>query len=186
MVFSEGETATFLPAVLTGKVKMVRYPEPGKELIIGTFKAGEIFAIPPALDGKAFPATAVAMEPTRILMLDRARFLKLIDESREFASVVMNRMCGILRDRADTIHILSSSSAEQRVARVLISLADQAGRRFPLKVTLRRQDIAEMAGLTLESTIRSVRRMAARGLFNIIKGKITLDSADGLERLVRS
>jgi CRP/FNR family transcriptional regulator, cyclic AMP receptor protein len=186
LIFSEGETADFLPTVLSGRVKMVRYPEPGKEVIIGTFGGGEIFAIPPALDGKAFPSTAVAMEDCRILMVPRGHFLQMLEDSSEFSATVMSRMCGILRDRADTIQILSSASAEQRVARVLLSIADQSKNGLPLKVTLRRQDIAEMSGLTLESTIRSIRKLADRGLVTIVKGKIILEESDGLVRLIRN
>lgn len=165
---------------------MVRYPEPGKEVIIGTFGSGEIFAIPPALDGKRFPSTAIAMEDSRIHILPRPQFLELLNQSPEFSAVIMQRMCGILRDRSDTIHVLSTQSAEQRIAKVLLSLVEKERAVFPFKVTLRRQDIAEMSGLTLESTIRSIRKLADRGLVNIVRGKIVLDGTDGLERLAGS
>lgn len=183
-IFSEGESAEYLPTVLSGRIKMVRYPTLGKEVIIGTFGPGEIFAIPPALDGKAFPATAVAMEKTRILFVPRPRFLELMRESDEFSAVIMNRVCGILRDRSETIQILSTASAEQRVGKVLLSLVDGNPDRLPFKVTLRRQDIAEMAGLTLESAIRSIRKLADRGLLRIVRGKIILDETDGLRRFI--
>lgn len=183
-VFSEGEKADLLPTVLTGRVKMVRYPTPGKEVIIGTFGPGEIFAIPPALDGKAFPATAVAMEPTRILLIPRPRFLDLMRESEEFSAVIMNRVCGILRDRSETIQILSTASAEQRVGKVLLSLFDENTHKLPFKVPLRRQDIAEMSGMTLESAIRSIRKLADRGLLDIIHGKIVLNETKGLRRFI--
>lgn len=185
LIFSEGDQADFLPTVLSGRVKMVRYPEPGKEVIIGTFGTGEIFAIPPALDGKRFPSTAIAMEDSRILMLPRPQFLELLQSSPEFSAVIMQRMCGILRDRSDTIHVLSTQSAEQRVAKVLLSLLEKEKPQLPFKVTLRRQDIAEMSGLTLESTIRSIRKLADRGLVTIVRGKIVIESTDGLEKLIR-
>ena len=185
LIFSEGDQADFLPTVLSGRVKMVRYPEPGKEVIIGTFGTGEIFAIPPALDGKRFPSTAIAMEDSRILLLPRPQFLELLQSSPEFSAVIMQRMCGILRDRSDTIHVLSTQSAEQRVAKVLLSLLEKEKPQLPFKVTLRRQDIAEMAGLTLESTIRSIRKLADRGLVTIVRGKIVIESTDGLEKLIR-
>lgn len=185
LIFSEGDQADFLPTVLSGRVKMVRYPEPGKEVIIGTFGTGEIFAIPPALDGKRFPSTAIAMEDSRILMLPRPQFLELLQSSPEFSAVIMQRMCGILRDRSETIHVLSTQSAEQRVAKVLLSLLEKEKPQLPFKVTLRRQDIAEMSGLTLESTIRSIRKLADRGLVTIVRGKIVIETADGLEKLIR-
>ena len=182
IIFSEGEVAEFLPTVISGRVKMVRYPEPGKEIIIGTFGPGEMFAIPPAMDGKAFPSTAVAMEDSRVLMLARDRFRGLMAEFPDFSIAVADRMCGILRDRAATIQVLSGTTAEKRIGTVLLSLVRESGNGLPLRITLRRQDIAEMAGLTLECTIRSIRRLARRGAFEIVKGKIVIHDPEALSR----
>ncbi|MBK9528405.1 MAG: cyclic nucleotide-binding domain-containing protein [Acidobacteria bacterium] len=83
-IFFEGDRAIFLPIILSGKIKMVRYPEAGKEIIIGIFKAGEIFAIPPAMDGKRFPATAVAIEESELLIIPRNNFLTLMESYPNF------------------------------------------------------------------------------------------------------
>lgn len=184
-VFAEGEKADFLPIVVTGRIKMVRYPEPGKEIIIGMFGAGEIFAIPPALDGKRFPASAIAMEDSRLLLLPRDKFLALKDRFPEFSSLILEKMCGLLRERSETIQILATSSAEQRVAATLLKLAGDIPPNGVKKITHRRQDIAEMSGLTIESTIRSIRRMAKNGLFDIVHGKIHISDTEPLRRFIR-
>lgn len=183
-IFAEGDRADFLPTVISGRVKMVRSPEPGKEVIIGTFGEGEVFAIPPALDGLPFPSTAVAMEKTRILFLPRKRFLELMKEFPGFSTLILGRACGILRDRADTIGVFSVSSSERRVAKVLTAIAVQNNAEFPFRVPVRRQDIAEMAGLSLESAIRSVRKLANRDAIRIVRGKIYIDDLSQLQKLV--
>ncbi len=184
-VFAEGERAEFLPVVVSGQIKMVRYPEPGKEVIIGTFGPGEIFAIPPALDGKQFPATAVAMTESSLLLVPRNEFLSMMRASPEFSAMIMERMCGLLRDRTETVRILATASAEQRVASVLVRLAGEIADGQAKKIAHRRQDIAEMAGLTIETTIRSIRKLADRGVVRIVRGKIHIDSTEALERLIR-
>ena len=183
-VFFEGDRATFLPIILAGKVKMVRYPEAGKEIIIGIFQAGEIFAIPPAMDGKRFPATAVAIEESKLLMIPRDEFLALMGSSSEFSSLVMNRMCGILRDRADTVQIMATPSAEHRIANVILKLTGEMNGGEVKKITHRRQDIAEMAGLSLETTIRIIRKLADKGHLKIVSGRIFVETTDHLRNLV--
>lgn len=170
-IFAEGEQADFLPIVESGCVKLVRYPEPGKEVIIGFFRSGEIFAIAPALDGKRFPATAIAMEKTRLLILPRAVFLGLMKEFGEFSAALMTRMCGLLRERTAAVQILATSSAEHRVGGVLLRLANSCNANCPMEIPYRRQEIAEMSGLTVETTIRSVRKLEKRGLLKIINRK---------------
>lgn len=184
-VFFEGDAATFLPIVMSGTVKLVRFPEPGKEVILGLFHSGEAFAIPPAMDGKRFPATAVAIEKTDLLLIPREEFLELMRSSTEFSSAIMTRMCGILRERVDTVQILATSSAEQRVASVLLRLADDNQDDEVKKIKYRRQDIAEMAGLSLETTIRVIRKLADKDCLSIVGGRIILETTDPLRELVR-
>lgn len=184
-VFFEGDPATFLPIVMSGTVKLVRFPEPGKEVILGLFHSGEAFAIPPAMDGKRFPATAVAIEKTDLLLIPREEFLELMRSSTEFSSAIMTRMCGILRERVDTVQILATSSAEQRVASVLLRLADDNQDDKVTKIKYRRQDIAEMAGLSLETTIRVIRKLADKDCLSIVGGRIILETTDPLRALVR-
>jgi CRP/FNR family transcriptional regulator len=184
-IFSEGETATFLPIVSVGRVKLVRHPTDGKEVIIGIFKAGEVFAIPPALDGKRFPATAIAMEKSELLLLERREFTCLMKESEEFSTAILGQMCGLLRDRTASVQIHSTLSSEVRVAQVLLGLAYDSRQDWPVRIALRRQDIAEIAGLTTETTIRTIRKLAGKGLVRIERGKILIDSCMPLAEFVK-
>jgi CRP-like cAMP-binding protein len=184
-VFTEGETAAFLPIVSAGRVKLVRHPSDGKEVIIGIFGAGEVFAIPPALDGKRFPATAVAMEQSELLLLERGVFTSLMKDSEEFSAAILNQMCGILRDRTASVQIHSTLSSEVRIAQVLLGLANESRQDWPVRIALRRQDIAEIAGLTTETTIRTIRKLAGKGLLRIEHGKILIDSCAPLAEFVR-
>lgn len=181
-IFAQGDDAAFLPIMVSGQVKMIHYLEPGKEVIIGIFVDGEMFAVPPVFDGKTYPSTAVAMEPSRLMLLDREEFLELIRRSDEFAFAVIGWMCGMLREKTSTIQNLATASPEQRVGNILLKLASRERADGPVKITLRRQDIAEMAGLTTETTIRVIRNLAAKGMIEIVHGKVLVDPQGPLSR----
>ncbi len=183
-IFSEGDKATFLPIVLSGTVKMVKFPEPGKEVILGLFQAGQAFAVPPAMDGKRFPATAITTEESEVLFVPRDSFLELMETSAEFSAVITSRMCGILRHQVETIQILATPSAEQRIATALLRLAKERRGEFPIEIAYRRKDIADMTGLSLETTIRAVRRLAKKDCLTIASGRIILESTTPLKKLV--
>jgi CRP/FNR family transcriptional regulator, cyclic AMP receptor protein len=184
IIFSEGDSSDFLPIVETGKIKMVRFPDIDKEVIIGIFESGEMFAVPPVFDGAPYPSTAVAMEETTLLLLYRKDFLRLLRESSEFSFAVIAWMCEMLREKTATIKNLATASPEQRVGNVLLRLAEKAETAKPVKIALRRQDIAEMAGLTTETTIRVIRRLAEKDLVRIERGKIILEQPDLLRRFL--
>jgi len=183
IVFSEGDRSDFLPIVERGRVKMVRFPDIDKEVIIGIFESGEMFAVPPVFDGAPYPSTAVAMEETTLLLLYRKDFLRLLRESPDFSFAVIGWMCEMLREKTATIKNLATASPEQRVGNVLLRLAEKDGG-GAVRITLRRQDIAEMAGLTTETTIRVIRKLAAKDLVRIERGKIILDEAELLRRFL--
>lgn len=179
-LFSAGEKAEFLPIVLSGRIKVVRFLEVGKEIILNVFGEGEIFAIPPILDGKTYPATAIAMEDSELLIIYKEDFHALLDESEEFSKYIMSRMSSLMREITSSMQNLAIPSPEKRVGNILIRLSEKEFKKKPIKISLRRQDIAEMAGLTTETTIRAVRKLADRDLIKIVHGKIIIDDLDGL------
>ncbi len=184
-LFAEGEQADFLPIILTGKVKMIHFLEPGKEVIIGIFGDGEMFAVPPVFDGEPYPATAIAMEKSKILLLYRKDFLRLLEESSEFSFIVISWMCEMLREKTAAIQNLATASPEHRAGNVIVRLIkNETLETAPVTITVRRQDIAEMAGLTTETTIRSVRKLADKNLIRIERGKIIIDDIEPLREFL--
>lgn len=185
-IFAGGDKAEFLPVVLSGRVKMLHYLEPGKEVIIGIFEAGEMFAVPPVFDGGVYPASAVAMEESQLLLIERKRFLQLLRSSSELSFAIISWMCSMLRDKTATIHNLATASPDTRVAAILLKLCEKEPGNAPVRIKLRRQDIARMAGLTTETTIRVIRRLADGGIVKIDHGKIIIGETTGLKRLAES
>lgn len=184
-IFAEGESALFMPIVRSGAVKMIHSPEIGKEVIIGVFRDGEMFAVPPVFDGGPYPASAIAMENTVLLQLDREKFLRLLEESSEFAFAVISWTCEMLREKTSIIQNLATASPDHRVGNVLVKLADDQNATFPIKIAVRRKDIAEMASLTTETTIRVIRRFAEQDLVRIVRGKIFIDEIRPLLQFLR-
>lgn len=183
-IFAEGSQADFLPIVISGSVKMVRSPAVGKEVIIGIFHAGEMFAVPPVFDGGPYPASAFAIEDTVLLQIRRADYLELLREWPEFAMATIGWMSEMLREKTSIIKNLAIASPERRIGNVLIKLVEAQDGSGPVKIPVRRQDIAEMASLTTETTIRAIRRLADQGLVRIVHGKIIVDEVEPLREFV--
>lgn len=184
-IFAEGEQADFLPIIVSGKVKMIHFLEAGKEVIIGIFGAGEMFAVPPVFDGEPYPATAITMENSKILLLYRKDFLRLLEESSEFSFIVISWMCEMLREKTAAIQNLATASPEHRAGNVIVRLSkNETVEDAPFTITVRRQDIAEMAGLTTETTIRAIRRLADKNLIRIERGKIIIDDIEPLREFL--
>jgi len=183
-LFAVGDRADFLPIIVSGMVRMVQFPEVGKEVILDIFRDGQMFAVPPVIDGKSYPASAFAIEKTQILLLERRDFFEVLRESNEFTIAVLEWMSDMLRQKTATIRMLAGGTAEQRIAQVLVRLCDASGGSLPVKIALRREDIGKMTGLVTETVIRIVRRMKEKGLIRVERGKILVDESTGLRKLL--
>ncbi|MEP7039362.1 MAG: Crp/Fnr family transcriptional regulator [Acidobacteriota bacterium] len=181
-LFAGSETADFLPIILSGKVKMIHFLEAGKEVIIGIFSEGEMFAVPPVFDGEPYPAIAIAMEKSKILLIYRKDFLRLLEESSEFSFIIISWMCEMLREKTAVIQNLATASPEYRAGNVIVRLSKNET--APVTIKVRRQDIAEMAGLTTETTIRAIRKLADKNLVRIEHGKIIIDDIKPLREFL--
>lgn len=182
-LFREGQPPRFLPIILTGKVKIVKFLEKGKEAIINIFSDGDTFVIPPLIDNMPYPATAIAIEPTRLIQIEREDFLELLRYEPEFASAITTELSKLLREKNTVIRELATQSPEHRILVTLLRIVEKSGESAgaPTIIKLRRQDIAEMAGLTTETTIRVIRQLAERNIVKIERGKIIVEKPEVLK-----
>jgi CRP-like cAMP-binding protein len=86
------------------------------------------------------------------------------ERSPAVARALLSEVTKLSITACERIEELSSGQVEQRLATVLLRLAQRAGVRRPddwlwIPVPLTRQDLAEMCGTTVETCIRTITRL---------------------------
>jgi CRP/FNR family transcriptional regulator len=99
-IFTENEQATGLYAVASGRVKIYKLSPDGREQILHIFGPGEVFGEAPVFAGKRFPASADAMDESRVLFFQREALINLIQIN---PSIAMN-MLAVLSMRLRRLH----------------------------------------------------------------------------------
>lgn len=167
-LFFEGDKSERIYIALRGRIKVVRHSSDGKEVLLEVVPAGRPFALLSGIERYPLSASAVAMEDCTLLSIDSDHFLKLLGANPELSMSVIHDLVGRLRDARDRIRSLALERVEQRIARVLLTLADSVGKRVEgrviLDLSLTRQDIASMVGTTVESAIRTMSRFQKDGI----------------------
>ncbi len=165
-VFVEGARAKEMSFVALGTVKIVK-ATPTRSVILRIVGAGSPVGIVAAWEGRPYPGTAVAIEPSTIVHVPEREFFALTDRHpeilRQLLQMMMNRQVQ-LGQRVSEM----TGSVETRVAQALLDLvassgkADAQGASIPLALT--RQEIADLAGTTVETAIRIMSRWGKEGL----------------------
>ncbi len=177
-IFFEGDPSSWLGIVLEGRVKMIKHSEPGKDVVLDLIAPGELLGEVAAFNGEPYPATAQAMEPTVVASIRQDDYLRLLKQYPALALRVIEEQGRRLREAHDMIKSMAVERVERRIARILLKLAATTGSSnedgIIIELPLTRRDIAEMAGTTVETAIRTMSRFRKRGLVRTKRGQVII------------
>jgi len=165
-IFDEGAPAERIYFVIEGRVKIVKAAG-ARDIIIEILGAGEPVGAVAAFEQRAFPATAIAMEHSTLLSIPEREFFQLLetrpDMTRHLLGGLTMRLMMLNKRMADM-----TGAVETRAARLFVTLADRMGTKTEtatvIPLPLSRQELADLLGTTLETTIRLMSRWQKEGL----------------------
>ncbi len=162
-IFREGDPADSFHILKEGSVKCVKTSADGKEIALKVLMPGDLFCCEAAVfDGSLHPGCAIPLEDVTVLRLSKKSYLEILRQNPDAALEVVKYLGKRLNEAQENAKVLARDRAEQRMAALLINLADRAGARerngLRLTVRLTRQDLADMTGITVETAIRVMSR----------------------------
>ena len=169
-VFWEGDAPEWLYLVAAGRIKVLKHSSLGKEFIVAFFGPGEMFGEVAVFEAKPYPASAQAAAETTVLGIRKDDFVSFLAQRPQVALRIINVLGGRLRDAQSRLQDLASERVEQRIYRMLLMLSAKLGATLPFT----RQEIADMSGTTIETTIRVMSRLKTGGIIRSVRGKITI------------
>jgi len=186
IVVLEQESGAALFVIISGKVKVVRMDEEGREVILSLFGPGEFFGEMSLLDGMARSASVVATMKAELFMLHRRDFLELLHQYPMVATSLLAELAMRLRKADMQIKSLSLKDAAGRVANVLLILSDDIGVFRKGKVEIEdlplQQDIANMAGTSRETVSRMLHQFIREGQVSLRGNKLTINDYEGFRK----
>ncbi|MGE3277728.1 MAG: Crp/Fnr family transcriptional regulator [Vicinamibacterales bacterium] len=190
VIFSEGDPADAFIAIVDGRVKIFKSTASGKEVILEIFGGGDPLGAVAVYEKMAFPATAVALEPTRCLAVPQAEFFRLLEQHPPLVHALLSGLTLRLAELTRRLADLSGSRVEARFARLFLKLAEQMGRderggRF-VPMSLSRQELADLTGTTIETAIRIMSRWNKDGVVLTEKDGFVVCDVGGLEGVAAS
>ena len=178
IILMEEDESGALFIIVTGKVKVTRTSNDGREVILNILSEADIFGEMALLDGLTRSATVTAIEDSELFIIQRNQFLEFLKEHPEISIALMQELSKRLRTADMQIKSLSLKDAEGKVATVIVQLANDHGRirqgaveieKLPLQ-----QDLANMAGTSRETISRTLHSFAKKGLIELEGSKLRI------------
>lgn len=185
-LFRAGDGFRSLFAIQTGAMKTYGMTLDGKEQITGFHLTGEVLGLD-AIDEETHQCNAVALENTEICELPYQDLENLEMKTPNLSHDLSRIMSREIRREQHALMLLTSTTAEQRVARFLLNLHDRQIARGAENATLHlpmtRQDVGNYLGMAFETVSRQLAKLQDNKLISIKNKDIALLDIDALELL---
>jgi CRP-like cAMP-binding protein len=155
LIFLEGEEGNSIYILAEGGVQLYKTAADGREIVINTIRAGEIFGEVVLFEQNEYPVSAVALENSLVFRLSRQQIdcLLVVDSfRRDFIGMLMRKQ----RYLTDRILYLTGHDVEERF---FFFLQEQFGRRQEYRIPLSKKDIAAAIGTIPETLSRLLLRL---------------------------
>jgi len=171
-IFYQGDPCERVCILKEGQVKIIHHDEGGREVILEMISSGEVFG-GSVLFMPRHPATAKAMDDSKVVSFSSDIYAEFLSAHPD-VTIKLIRMLGMRLHSMMGLQVLAGERVERRVAHILLKLASRVGRPEAdgvlIPISLSRQDLAEMAGTTLETTIRTMSRFRAQQIIKTLRG----------------
>lgn len=182
--FRQGQEARRIFVLSRGRVKVNQVTPEGDHVVVRYAGMGEIFGCVPLFGGREYPATATAITPCEALAWDRRTTDELMERFPRMAINALGLLGAELSEIRERYQELATERVERRVARALLRLVRQAGKRVEqgvlIEFPLSRQDLAELTGTTLHTVSRILSAWEDKGLIESGRQRVIIRKPHGL------
>jgi CRP-like cAMP-binding protein len=176
--FHQGEPAEHFYVIIEGQVRLSQLTAEGHQVIIHFMGPGDGMGIIVALSGTPFPLSAEAVTDAHALKWNYDTTIELMASSPKLAMNGLRLVGRRFQELQERYLELSTERVERRVARAMLRLARQTGRRVDkgvlLDIQISRRDLGEMTGTTLYTVSRILSGWEQGGLVETGRERIII------------
>lgn len=185
VIFKENGNPTGVYVIYDGKVKISKLGEEGKEQIMRFAKSGDFIGYRSVIGEETYHATATALNDVRLCQIPKENFYGVLRCNAELMQNLLKILAEDLKNAEERILSISQKSVKERIAETLILLHHKFGTKAneSIDVKLSRKDISNIAGATIETTIRTLSEFKKQGFIEFDGKQIIVKSIPKLINL---
>ena len=168
IIFHEGDVCESIGIIISGKIDIVSYSFQGKELLINSLKAGDIFGNNLLFSSSPiYKGDVIAKEKCVVAFINKENLVYLLQNNSEFLDLYLQAQSDKAKLLTARIQLLSFPNAEER-------LFYYASRNHNIIEFKNVTTLAATLGVQRETLSRLLTNLVERHLIKKEKGKITV------------
>lgn len=185
IIIKQNSRVSDIPIILNGLVKISREMRKGKNIILRIAQSNSILGLSSIIESELYDYSVTALEPCTVLFIDAETFKWLIEKNGPFSLEIVKQLGS---DNLFNINRLSSLLYKQlpgRVADIILYFSDEIFKSTSFTIPLTRQEIAELAGTTKESLIRTLSEFKHDKIIDMNRNVFSINSMNIIKTLSR-
>lgn len=190
IIFYEGNPVVGLYCIQSGKVKLYKTTDEGKQQILKIAQGGDILGHSSLFTDTPHIATAEVIEESDICFLDKNKFLSSLQANPSIALKLIGQLSRELNRSEEQVLDFAYKSVRVRFVEFLLMLKQNFGvyeqGAYRLQIALSREELAQAIGTTVETAARLISEFRAEGLIDVEKKSIFIKEPQKLLDLIHA
>ena len=183
LIFQEAAAPKGIYCIQKGKVKVSQLGLDGKDQILHLAKEGDVMGYRATLSGDIYSCSATALEKSSICFIPKEIFISLVSSNSKLALEVIHLFSDELKKIETNLTKITQRPVKERIAQSLLLLKNKYGLEedeATINITIKREEIANLAGTTRETATRVLYHFQENKLIELVAKKIKILNFDGL------
>jgi CRP-like cAMP-binding protein len=180
-IFHQGDAPSNLYIIGSGKVKQFKTSLSGKTFTAAINSSGDPLNVSAVFGGRAHFVTTQAISDVGATVTPRKDFLAYVEKYPLVTTRILNTMGMIINSAYERLADLAGETASQRVLNVLFMLYFK----FGTTISFTREEIADVAGTTPETTTRVLANLKSAGIIGSRRGGLDVLDVEKLRDICR-
>lgn len=181
MIYMAGDVGEKLYVIHTGKVKINRFTESGKEQVIRVIGPGEFMGELSLFSSAHMTDNAEALEDTRMCIIGGENLKELMRRYPDITFKVIEEISRRLEKAEHLIENISLSSVEKRLSQTLLNMSQEGDE---INLEMSKGDLASQIGMSQETLSRKLSAFQELGIIKQIgHRKIVILNRNALEEI---
>lgn len=181
MVYTAGDEGEKLYVIHTGKVKISRFTESGKEQVLRILGPGEFMGELSLFSSEPMQDYGEVIEKANMCVIDGEKLKELMGKYPSITFKVMEELSKRLDKAESLIENINHYSVEKRLSQALLELSNDNG---IINLEMSKRDLASNIGMSQETLSRKLSAFQELGIIDLIgHRKIIILNKDALEEI---
>ena len=183
VIFSQGDRGDALYCVASGRVRISATGAGGQEVFLSIMEPGDTFGEIAVMDGQPRTAGATSLDATRLLVIGRRAFLRLLEQEPHLAIELLRLLCTRLRWISELVEESAFLAGPARLAKRLLVLASLHGRPVAtdqLELRISQAELAHFLGIARQLVNHHLREWQRAGWVDLGRGRVTIRNREAL------